>query len=265
MKFKDFYKIYERAYHGSAAKIKGPFSYDKIGSGQGAQAFGYGFYFTESMGYASSYVAQSYKASYRYKRKDANYWYDLFNSQNDYGKAEIWEYIMLHKSRDQIREMLIASEAKEEDLKYLDSLPDSLFAPSAGGLYEVELNTTVNELLNWHETLTEQSDFVKNKIKTLEEFIKNGYYHRYSGPFDIEKLHGGWLYQSLKESFSVPQESGGLERTKYDISHRKDKNVSFMLRELGIKGNLVATENDKEGNRTIVMFSSDDISIVKEL
>jgi len=265
MRFKEFYKIYERAFHGSAQKIKGAFSYDKIGSGQGAQAFGYGFYFTESMGYASSYVAQSYKASYRYKRKNASYWYDLFHSQNDYGKAEIWEYIMLHKNRNQIREMLTDSEAKKEDFKYLDSLPDSLFAPSAGGLYEVELDTTTDELLDWHKPFLEHSDFIKNKIIPLKEFIKSGYYHRYNGAFYIEKLHGGWIYQSLVESFSVPQESGGLERTKYDISHRKDKNVSFMLRELGIKGNLVATKDDTEGNRTIIMFSPDDIKIIKEL
>ena len=59
MNFKEFYQIYERAFHGSAQKIKGKFSYDKVGSGHGAQAFGYGFYFSESRSTASGYVTQS--------------------------------------------------------------------------------------------------------------------------------------------------------------------------------------------------------------
>jgi len=264
MNFKEFYRIYERAFHGSAAKIKGKFSYDKIGSGHGAQAFGYGFYFAESRSVASSYVANSYKASYRYKGKDANYWYSLYADRGDYGKAEIWENIMLHKNRENIHAMLKDSEASSDDFEYLDSLPKNLFAPSAGGLYQVELNTTVNELLNWRKPFNEQSDFVKDKLNSIKDLIQNGYEYKYTSPFNLEELTGEYLYHSIQESFSIPVEVGGLKNSKYDINFRKDANASNLLRSLGIKGNIYSTVSNSNDNN-IVMFSPDDISILEEL
>jgi hypothetical protein len=268
MKFKEFYKIYERAYHGSVEKIKGPFSYDKIGSGHGAQAFGYGFYFSEARSVASSYVANSYKASYRYRGKDASYWYDFFSNKNDYGKAEIWESIMLHKNREHIRNMLVDSEAKEEDFEYLSSLPDNLFAPAVGGLYEVELDTIEDELLQWREPLSIQSDFIKDKLKTLEMFIETGYYeglfHKTLGSFDLEKLTGETIYHSLSKSFSIPEDSGGLKGSRYDVGE-KAKSTSLLLRELGIKGNSYKAISSRDDYRNIVMFSPNDISVINEL
>lgn len=269
MNFKKFYKIYkEKAYHGSSEKIKGAFSYDKIGSGHGAQAFGYGFYFSEVEQIASGYVAQSFKERYEYNGKDANYWYDFFLNKRDYLKAEIWESIMLHKSRNYIRGLLLDSEAPKEDFDYLKSLPNDLFAPPAGGLYEVELDTTLEELIDWQKTFEHQSDFVKDKLNTLKDHIEAGYVYIRSGVFNLESMFGSEIYQALVESFSVLEPFGGLERSKYHVSVRKDKNTSLLLRSLGIKGIAYNAYNNssltKKPLKNIVMFSPNDIKIIKE-
>lgn len=265
MNFKEFYHIYERAFHGSTQKIKGKFSYDKIGSGHGAQAFGYGFYFSESRSVASSYVTHSYKASYKYKGKDAGFWYNFFSDRGDYIKAEIWERIMLHKSKNSIRETIIESEGDEEDLKYLESLPDSLFAPAAGGLYEIELNTTFNELLDWQKPFNEQSSFVKNKLKEVENIIIEGYNYHFNNPIPLENMTGAEIYKAITESFSIPEENGGLENSKYYISSRKDQCASLFLYSIGIKGNVYMSLSDGGDKRNIVMFSPDDITVLNEL
>ena len=265
MNFKEFYQIYERAFHGSAQKIKGKFSYDKIGSGHGAQAFGYGFYFSESRSVASSYVTQSYKASYKYKGKDSLFWYNLYNDRGDYIKAEIWERIMLHKSKQNIKDSIMESEPKQEDLDYLDSLPESLFAPAAGGLYEIELDTTSDELLDWQKPFTEQSSFIKNKLKEVESIIISGYNYRYNQPVPLEDMMGFHIYISIAESFSIPEENGGLKNSKYYISVKKDQCASFFLKSIGIKGNVYMSLSDGGDKKNIVMFSPDDIDIIKEL
>jgi len=265
MKFKEFYILKERAFHGSAQKIKGKFSYDKIGSGHGAQAFGYGFYFSESKSVASSYKANSYKAYYEYKGKDSSFWYNFFSDRGDYVKAEIWERIMLHKSKNSIREAIIESEADDEDLKYLDSLPDSLFAPAAGGLYEIELNTTFDELLDWHKLFNEQPLFVRRKLKSKRNIINKGYDYRYSVEKPLENMTGQEIYYALKEAFSISEKYGGLEKSQHDVSNKKDKNASLFLYSIGIKGIAYTAYIEGEDKKNIVMFSPDDITVINEL
>lgn len=265
MNFKEFYQIYERAFHGSAQKIKGKFSYDKVGSGHGAQAFGYGFYFSESRSVASSYVAHSYKASYKYKGKDAIFWYNLYNDRGDYIKAEIWERIMLHKSKDSIKDAIMESEPNQQDLDYLESLPETLFAPAAGGLYEIELDATVDQLLDWQKPFSEQSDFIKNKLKSIENYIIVGYNYKYNNLVSLENMTGAQIYISLSEAFSVPTEADGLRNSQDDSYPRKDRNASVFLRKIGIKGNIYMSLSDGGDKRNIVMFSPDDIEIIKEL
>lgn len=265
MNFKQFYHLQERVFHGSAQKIKGKFSYDKVGSGHGAQAFGYGFYFSENRSVANGYVAQSYKQSYRYKNKDSLYWYNLYNDRKNYIKAEIWERIMLHKSRESIRDAIMENEPSQDDLDYLNSLPDTLFAPAAGGLYEIELDTTFDELLDWQKSFNEQSDFVKNKLYQIENIINEGYQYRYNKMIEIENMTGAEIYISVAESFSIPEENGGLKNSEYYISSRKDQCASLFLNSIGIKGNMYISLSGDGDKKNIVMFSPDDIEIIKEL
>ena len=259
MKFSDYFKLFsERAYHGSAKKIKGTFCYSKIGSGQGAQSFGYGFYFTTSKTIAAGYVANSYKKSYRYKGKEAIFWYDFFVDKHDYVKAEIWENIMLHHSRRRIKINLEESDATEDDFKYLKSLPSQLFAPEAGSLYEVEINASKDELLKWDASVEDQSEFIKNKLKTIENVVLKG----------SENLA---LFN--KQHFSSVEEMTGMQvyysliNTLYDTPFSELTNeahrASMFLNSIGIKGIKYPANDGKEEN--YVIFDPKNIENLKQI
>lgn len=260
MNFIDYYRIFsERAYHGSAKKIKGTFSYNKIGSGQGAQMFGYGFYFSSSQTVANSYVQGSCKKSYRYKGRDANFWYDLFANKRDYNKAQIWESIMLHARRDYIFGLLKEMEANEEDFEYLKSLPSRLFAPDAGSLYEVEINASKDELLKWDNYFEQQSDFVKTKLRSIQDRVLEGAktlsFFKDNKELDkIEGLDGMNIYQSLSKN---------LEDTEFSQFSRDDQKASLFLNSIGIKG--VSYPEDNGRHENYVIFSPDNIKIIKQV
>ncbi len=264
MNFKTYYQQFlERAYHGSPHKIEAYFDSSKIGTGHGAQSFGWGFYFSESSSVAKDYIPSSFKEKYIYKGKSGLDWMNYFSNIGDYIKAGIWESILLHKSKHQVLRYLDPSEIGA--MEYVNSLPDKLFAQSAGFLYTVELDVKREELLDWHLMVKDQTTFVSNKIKQLEPFVINGLNYTSYDKRDWDTLKGFDVYRGLTESFSIPQENGGLERTKYDLSH-KPKSASMMLHSLGIKGIMYnislsqSSPTDKQ-KKNFVIFSSSDIEI----
>lgn len=265
MNFKQhFYNlISERAYHGTPHTIEGTFSYDKIGSGHGAQGFGWGFYFAENKSVAQDYVPSSFKEKYQYKGKSGLWWYEHFSNTNDYEKASVWESILLHKSKHQVMRSLDPDET--ETLKYVQSLPDKLFAQPKGHLYEVELNVEEDKLLNWNILFSEQTPFVQNQLKKFKSQIELGMNY-ISGGYAFENVTGSRIYHGLQESFSIPKANGGLQHTEYD-KYTKPKNASLLLRSINIQGIVYASYDDpnllKKGSRNIVIFDPKDIKILK--
>lgn len=265
MNFKGYYQQFlERAYHGSPHKIKAGFDPEKVGTGHGAQAFGWGFYFAENPTVAKDYVPSSFKNKYMYKGKSGINWLNDFTSSGDYVKAGIWENILLHKSKHQILQQLDSDE--EDALKYVNSLPEKLFAPLGGFLYTAELDTTKDQLLDWYLTVENQSTYIQKKLEPLEQFVMKGLNYVSNERSSWKDIKGAKVYAGLAECFSIPQESGGLERTKYDLNH-KPKSASLMLHSIGIKGimyddYLSASEIRKTKN--FVIFSSSDIKLIDD-
>ena len=256
--FKNFFTVYERVFHGSPHEITNGFDYDKIGSGHGAQSFGWGFYFAENQGTATSYVPSSFKKNYRYKGKDGLFWYDYYQNKGDYSKATIWEYILLHKSKDTIAHLL--EDGEEEALAYLKTLPDKLFAPPGGFLYTIDLDIDENRLLHWRESFENQTEVVKNILLKYKDIIENGVnYTRNSGK--LENLKGFEIYYGIREAFSIPEENGGLENSEYDRYYPKEKNASLTLLKWGIQGTMYF-DTTYNNSRNIVVFDKDAIHIV---
>lgn len=263
MNFKQhYYQFLERAYHGSPHKISATFDSSKMGSGHGAQSFGWGFYFSEKESVAKDYIPSSFKEKYTYRGKSGLYWMDYFSNIGDYVKAGIWESILLHKSKHQVLRQLDSSETSA--IEYVYSLPDKLFAQSGGFLYTVNLNVKKEELLDWNLIVKDQTTFITNKLEQLKEFVINGLNYTSYDKRDWDTLKGSQVYNGLTESFSIPQENGGLERTKYDLSH-KQKSASMMLSSLGIKGimyDISLSQTTERQEKNFVIFNSSDIEII---
>ena len=161
------------AYHGS------PYSFDqfdtsKIGSGEGAQAYGHGLYFAENEG-----VAKSYKDTLAGKGVDLrstiekHLGEDLPVSQSDLG-------VIYSAAVNGDKDPLGAARAVQARLPHMrdgsfigpptpnqQKLSDAISAlrdQSRGSMYQVAINAHPDHFLDWDKPLSEQSPVVQQKL-----------------------------------------------------------------------------------------------------
>lgn len=130
------------AYHGSPHSFDA-FSMDKLGSGEGAQAYGRGLYFAESERVARSY--QSALSEHPFPDGDeANIAYTLLNSRGE----------------EKARELLGGTRSSEE----VDALIEKAKGAQSGNLYEVGIRADEEEFLDWDKPLDEQPPAIQEKM-----------------------------------------------------------------------------------------------------
>jgi len=196
------------AFHGSGADFD-EFKLDKINTGEGAQAFGYGLYFTDSKD-----IALFYKSAVR-QAKDLREGYDVtykgqpFKNLGDTPEAEVQgeEYFAVNaiidslnkvttirtrdlpqpellqlakeKAIEQVEQQIksFGDDISEIRLNHLNESLDTLKSVdvndvsfSKGKTYQVKLDVTPDELLDYDKPFNEQSLFAQQAIlKTLDE------------------------------------------------------------------------------------------------
>jgi hypothetical protein len=163
-----------KAYHGSPHDFDA-FSMDKIGTGEGAQAFGHGLYFAESEGVAKHYrdtLSAGPNGSFYSKAAVGG---EAFNSDNpmhvaagaihDYGRIKAPFKFATDVARtpdDQV-----AAEAlkllRSKSLLTIPKLePDAI---ARGKMYEVNIKADPNDFLDWDKPLSAQSEKVKAAVE----------------------------------------------------------------------------------------------------
>jgi hypothetical protein len=145
-----------RAYHGSPHKFD-KFDYTKIGSGEGAQAYGHGLYFA-----GNEDVARGY----------AN------NAADKYSPQSIARRMLANQSRDE------AIQKQIEQIKRLEGNHTEEFiqpyrgaldilksgeVPKIGNMYEVKINENPEHLLDWDKPLTSQPRAMQGLNQYIDE------------------------------------------------------------------------------------------------
>lgn len=254
---------FHSAFHGS------PHDYDKfdsskIGTGEGAQAYGHGLYFAESKD-----VAEYYKKVLTDGKMAING--IPFEPKNH----TITEMVANHKGSDDslisrletyIKWNSSNPYAMTEDAQIvIDALKDGTLTKKVGGkLYQVELAPKQDEYLLWDRPLSEQSDKV---IASLE--------NKFSLPsFDKDFGTAGEFYRSRARKFDSQEKASselyslGIRGIKYiDGSSRHKKYVvilstkkgEFSRGEFDNKSQAEEYANDKreEGFTAEVKFNED--------
>jgi hypothetical protein len=191
------------AFHGSPHKFDA-FDMKKVGTGEGAQAYGHGLYFAENPGVARSY---------------SNVGQPAWKGQTTYGHVQT--ALETAKANG-----LSGLEAKKFALSYLNdrakSAPDfarqqfydaannfdELAKGGAGNLYKVDIpDDQVAKMLDWDKPLSQQPESVRKALANLmagddpilKELFSDGVPATYLGAFDKSK--GGQLYNTLAEQF----------------------------------------------------------------
>jgi len=154
-----------RAFHGSPHDFD-RFSMDKIGTGEGAQAYGHGLYFAENEGVAKGYRdALSPGLSVDGQPYDARNPAHLAANVLKINGGDIEKAINrglgphIKNGGEQAK---VAREALQM-LRAGNDLP--VIKPASGSMYEVRINADPDQFLDWDKPLSEQSQFVQDALR----------------------------------------------------------------------------------------------------
>lgn len=165
-----------RAYHGSPHDFD-KFDLSKIGTGEGAQAFGHGIYLAENEGVARSYrdnlAGQKVNEPYPWPSPQV----DKFDQYDSRHLAATYLKDSGGSIRDALRSLqndALTSKGVDSKFYYaarvaqrlLKEIPDGNLQPS-GHMYEVNIHATPDQFLDWDKPLSQQSEAVRGAVRSL--------------------------------------------------------------------------------------------------
>jgi len=215
------------AYHGSPHDFD-QFSLDKIGTGEGAQAYGHGLYFAENEAVAKGYRDQI--AGDGFMGPDGKIWSPSSLEHLNVRAEANRNGADLDSTISRAQELLkTAPEATrgmlESDIAELTRLRDAGgIKPNPGSVYQVGINADPEHFLDWDKPLSEQSDAYRQR---LDAALKHGdtSIDEIAGVArfdeDAGKLTGETIYDSLGRFLESPEaatsalQRGGVPGIKY--------------------------------------------------
>lgn len=161
-----------RAFHGSPYDFNA-FDMSKIGTGEGAQAYGHGLYLAENPATAQQYKDALGRKGIEWATPDAASKYDPFTLE------AIKREFQKGQTKDDIMKMN-AQYAREADSSGQPNLMGDMHNAlasgdvSAGKMYEVNINADPDHFLDWDKPLSEQHPVVQGAAQNLgiDSFVK---------------------------------------------------------------------------------------------
>ena len=154
-------------YHGS------PHEFDaldptKIGTGEGAQAYGHGAYVAESKHVAQTYQPRDFDAEEIMMAK-----YKEAEARGDYNRMEQWENAMLHETPDDLRERSLDMDYDEDYRQAAAEVAEELAAiPSTSHLYEIDVpDEDIAKMLDWDAPLDHSDELPKQIIEDFPDEV----------------------------------------------------------------------------------------------
>lgn len=226
------------AYHGSPHDFD-KFDMSKIGTGEGAQAYGHGIYLAENEDVAKAYKTAGPAGSAHYGRVNSR----MSELAREMGKLE--KPGQYRKYTDQAKGDALAAE--------YDALMSEKLGNKLGNMYQVRINADPEHFLDWDKPLSKQSEVVRN---AWDEFKDS--HPDYNDP---AKVGGQYREPTGKEFYSAHFEHvpGFGEKAR--------ALASSPLREAGIPGIKYLDQGSRaagEGSRNYVVFDDKTIEILKK-
>jgi hypothetical protein len=165
-----------RAYHGSPHDFD-KFSLDKIGTGEGAQAYGHGLYFAENDSVAESYKysVSGRQAKHTFDGKPVettqDWWglEDKLNADGDWRQAKLLKEYAAKIEPDpalRFRQLRDWHRNNPDMMAAIDDLEGRISTDvPKGHMYEVNINANPDDFLDWDKYLNEQTPSVQEALK----------------------------------------------------------------------------------------------------
>ena len=248
------------AYHGTPYDVD-KFKLANIGTGEGAQAYGWGLYFAQKKGTATSYRDKlTPRDNYTIKGMTLDQLKDLIGSEASY---HVWDSISFTSGNLKQAKESLARWKKELDLespesvdkaiKFVKTLNENDIKEIKGNLYKVDLDVKDEDLLDWDKPLSEQSKKVQNALKS----ISGNWLWEDALSGKAGEQVGAALYSTLRATFPDAE----FSRDRIDAS----KKASDTLLAAGIHGirYLDGTSRKQgEGTYNYVIFDENLIKIL---
>jgi len=254
------------AYHGTPHKVD-KFSSSKIGTGEGAQAFGYGLYFA-----GKKEVADHYRQALAGRGGIEVDGRTILTPPDESMVPEemVAELFALHDGkRDRVKhELEFGARDKHGDdayraahvaaLKWLDGHPNIKLHVNEGNLYKVDIPED-NELLDFDKPMREHTRAIRDKVADL------------LGTDIIDDMSGRDVYDTLSAKLRKKKTAAygwDVVDTASDSSDFSgNKAASRALAQAGIPGNSYldgASRATGDGTRNYVIYDDSRISILEE-
>lgn len=181
----DVYHGTPHRFPGTEANPLGEFDASKIGTGEGAQAYGHGIYLAQKPEVAQDYQFMLSKIdpeTVTYQGKPAQHWYDTAQAEQDRAhrlrdktaidranaKLAYWENVMTRRHPEDVKRV-----ANDPDdgwktfADYANSLDMNKFGGvgEAGSLYKADLpDEMIDRMLEWDKPLSEQAPNIQKAV-----------------------------------------------------------------------------------------------------
>ena len=252
-----------RAYHGSPHDFD-RFDMSKIGTGEGAQAYGHGLYFAEAEGTAKAYRDKLGAKGIDWERiRNHNPSVPLTDEQ------AAWIYRQIDNPSGEPQQAAKWMQNRFPDLRgvSIDSLADMIAKTresARGRMYEVSINADPERFLDWDKPLSAQPDAVRDAFKNSsawQDLLADQ-------AAQVERLKSGKsVFAPTPEriaEFSAPLDNDKIG----DLMQRLHlQNSTGQLREAGIPGikyKDAMSRGADGGTRNYVVFDDSLIQILRK-
>jgi hypothetical protein len=239
------------AYHGSPHDLD-EFSMDKIGTGEGAQAYGHGLYFAENEDVARGYrdtLSKDYYATDQglFNPDELKHMNVRVAARGDLDAAA-------NKARDLLARQPENAPLLNSDLERLEAARAANPRRHAGHMYEVYIDAHPDHFLDWDAPILEQPHAYGRLMDAL--------YQRADGPpeFGPDKKRVPWdaLISEIEGGADITGSELHDRLTSREVIGLHPKDAASFLHEAGIKGIRYLDSGSRgagEGSRNYVVFN----------
>jgi len=238
------------AYHGTPHTIKGKFDISKVGTGEGAQAYGHGMYFAENPQVAEGYkqALSTYKTTIDgmpLTPDNPKFSAAMSIGSQGYDKA-------LKTIQDAKKAGFIKPEVADKDIADIMSLKNAkIKSVQEGNLYKVDIpDEYIPNMLDWDKPINQQSDAIKKALGLTEDKFAN---------FRIPATGTNYAFSPNMTGSELYQELTSLAKTQAEASK--------LMNKLGIKGIRYLDEGSRsssKGTSNFVVFDPAEVKILEQ-
>lgn len=275
------------AYHGTPHTIQGQFDINKVGTGEGAQAYGHGMYFAENPAVAKEYSKMSPAGGAQPSPRRAIGGTEVEPMTPEYKAAQLVDEMGLAKAKKFVADW--SKNPTPDQVDFVQGIQNTLLGITkksdvknlgTGNLYKVDIpDEYIPNMLLWDEPLSKQPKAVQ---KALEKLDPNMYSPK-GADYDSNDL-GQLIYERLTNTADKPLRDAWVKKRDELLLKGIDNNPELMahlntnpnpyaeasklLDSLGIKGIKYKDEGSRKTNLStntsnFVVFDPTDVKILE--